>query len=119
MGFPERLIRAMKAKGVTAYRVAKDLKITEGTVRNWKRGNNWPDMKHTAALAEYLDVSASWLMYGESTLKVAEDDAVYQDPVFVRMLERMTRIYKEATKSGDYKRLAALQAVVEAMDHED
>lgn len=119
MGFPERLIRAMEAKGVTAYRVAKDLKVTEGTIRNWKRGNNWPETKHAVVLADYLNVSASWLMYGESTLKVAEDDAVYQDPVFMRMLERMTRIYKEAVKAGDYKRMAAIQSMLEAMDHED
>lgn len=88
-------------------------------MRGWKAGRNLPSSTHIIRLAEYLDVSASWLMYGENTLKVAADDAVYQDPVFMRILERMTRIYKEAMKARDYKRLAAIQAVIEAMDHED
>jgi SOS-response transcriptional repressor LexA len=67
MDFSERLIGTMKSKGVTAYRLAKDLGISEGTVRNWKRGNNRPDAVHVVDLANYLSVSPGWLMYGEGT----------------------------------------------------
>lgn len=119
MNFSTRLKEAMEAKGVSGYKMANDLGVTQTTVYNWKSGQYTPESKHVTALAEYLDVSPSWLMYGESTLKVAEDGAIYQDAVFERMLERMTRIHKKATKAGDYKRLAALQSILEVLDHED
>ncbi len=65
MSFKKRLIETLKAKGVTAYRLAKDLGISEGTVRNWKRGINRPGADHAVEVSRYLGVALGWLMYGE------------------------------------------------------
>ncbi len=65
MSFKKRLIETLKTKGVTAYRLAKDLGISEGTVRNWKRGINRPGADHAVEVSRYLGVALGWLMYGE------------------------------------------------------
>ena len=58
-------VQLCKSKGITTYKVCKDLGISQGTISNWKnRGNNLS----TAILkkiADYFEVSIEYLINGE------------------------------------------------------
>lgn len=47
---------AMKEKGVTMYRVAKDLNIPQSTLTDWKMGRSMPKMGKMVKIAGYLDI---------------------------------------------------------------
>ena len=61
----EIFVQLCKSKGITTYKVCKDLGISQGTISNWKnRGNNLS----TAILkkiADYFEVSIEYLINGE------------------------------------------------------
>lgn len=50
------LERLMAAKGVTAYRVAKDTGIAFSSFSDWKKGRSSPKADKLAILADYFDV---------------------------------------------------------------
>lgn len=61
----EIFVQLCKSKGITTYKVCKDLGISQGTISNWKnRGNNLstPILKK---IADYFDVSIEYLINGE------------------------------------------------------
>ncbi len=60
----DRFKEIVEARGLSYYQVAKDLNLTEGAVRAWKKGGH-PGRKNLNRLASYLGVSPSYLLYGE------------------------------------------------------
>lgn len=59
--FRDRLREAMKAKGISAYALAKALKITPGAVYLWLKGRRVPQFRLATKLADVLGVSVEWL----------------------------------------------------------
>ena len=51
----------MKEKGVTRYRLVKDLPIYDGYFTNWKKGKS-PNILTLILLADYLDVTIDYLV---------------------------------------------------------
>lgn len=66
MALMERLNDTMRGRKLTNYRLAKDLGLSEGTIRGWRKGTSEPRGKTLLRLAEYLNVSPAWLKYGEA-----------------------------------------------------
>jgi len=60
MGFPENLARLQEERGISSYRLAKDLGCSPKSVTNWKRGLK-PQLWHLSALADYFGVSVDEL----------------------------------------------------------
>ena len=58
----EHLARVMKAKGVSAYRVAKDLDITQSTLSDWKSGRSMPKTDKLSKIAEYFGVTIEYFV---------------------------------------------------------
>ncbi len=52
----------MKAKGVSAYRVAKDLDITQSTLSDWKSGRSMPKTDKLSKIAEYFGVTIEYFV---------------------------------------------------------
>lgn len=63
--FYERLRRIMDSKGITPYRVAKDIGIDQSNFTRWSRGEYVPGYKTIKLLSDYLDVSTDYLLVGE------------------------------------------------------
>ena len=59
--FYDSLRAVMKEKGVTRYRLVKDLPIYDGYFTNWKRGKS-PNILTLILLADYLDVTIDYLV---------------------------------------------------------
>lgn len=71
-------VQLCERKGVSSYKVCKDLGISQGTISNWKnRGNNIsaPIMKK---IADYFDVSMEYLMGSENNSE-ENNEEYYED----------------------------------------
>ena len=62
MEFTERLAGLMRQRGVTAYRVRKDLKLSNSIVAYWLSGQKFPDGRNLIKLADYFGVSLDYLV---------------------------------------------------------
>lgn len=60
------LERLMAAKGVTAYRTAKDTGIAFSSFSDWKSGRSSPKADKLARLADYFGVSVDVLLGGDA-----------------------------------------------------
>lgn len=80
MSFPERLQEVMNEKGVTKYRVAKDLRISATTLSNYLNNKTKPDVTKLEVMSRLLGVNRQWLLTGEGEkyrkLTVEENEGV-------------------------------------------
>jgi transcriptional regulator with XRE-family HTH domain len=60
--FVNRLNELIKEKGITRYKLAKDLNVNKQTVIFWADGINEPKISYLVQLAKYFDVSADYLL---------------------------------------------------------
>lgn len=68
MLFAQRLATLMKEKGVSKYRLAKDLTCHQTSVTNWIDGKSVPQKRTMFQIASYFDVSLEWLK-GETDIR--------------------------------------------------
>lgn len=61
MGFSENLARMQAEKGETNYRLAKELKVHQTSVKNWKEGTT-PHPLYLDKLAEHFGVTVDELL---------------------------------------------------------
>lgn len=59
--------RLCKAKGVTAYQVAKETGVSTSTLSSWKTGRYTPKDDKLQKLADYFNVTVSYLRSDELT----------------------------------------------------
>lgn len=64
MEFKDRLKIAIDNKGVTAYAIGRDTKISKVSIRNYLNGTK-PSIDNLNILSDYLEVSAEWLLTGK------------------------------------------------------
>ncbi len=80
MSFPERLQEVMNEKGVTKYRVAKDLRISATTLSNYLNNKTKPDVTKLEVMSRLLGVNRQWLLTGEGEkyrkLTVEENEGI-------------------------------------------
>lgn len=61
----ERIELAMEAKGITAYKMSKDLGIHQSTIGRWKNYTSEPKSETLARISNYLGVTSDWLLNGD------------------------------------------------------
>lgn len=64
-GFGERLRHQRKAKHWTQLELARRMGIAPMEVSNYERGASKPKLERAVLLAQVLDVSTAWLVFGE------------------------------------------------------
>ena len=58
-----KIYQLMKVKGITAYRLSKEIDVSEGNISEWKKGNaKTPRSDVVAKIASYFGVSADYLL---------------------------------------------------------
>lgn len=62
MSFAENFNRLMKERGLTRYRVSKELNTATQTVCNWASGRSIPDTQSALKLAAYFNTTVEQLM---------------------------------------------------------
>ena len=80
----ENVIRIMKAKGITAYKLEQDTGIRQTTFQNWKKGSQPPaDKIYTLIL--YLDVTPNEL-FG---IDISKDTLTEHEKEVLEIMNRM------------------------------
>lgn len=73
----------VKSKGLTLYKVSKDTGIPTSTIYSWKSGRNSIKPANLKTLAEYLDVTVDYLMYGEEKHLTVNENVDLQNNLLV------------------------------------
>ncbi len=60
--FKDRVTEAIKYSGYTQKQLSEILKISEGNITNWKKGDNYPSVEVLIELCKLLDESADYLL---------------------------------------------------------
>lgn len=60
MAFSDVIIQLQKNKGLSNYRLAKDLGVHASTIQSWRNGK-LPQTAHILKLAEYFNISTDEL----------------------------------------------------------
>ena len=107
-----------KAKGLSAYQIAKDCGFSQSVLSNWKAGRYTPKDDKIRALAEYLDTPVGYFydnyseeppryylndetaaiaqeVFDDPELRVLFDVARGSRPEDIRMVVEMLRRFKE------------------------
>lgn len=58
----EKLDKLIKAKGITAYRLAKDLGFAPTVFSDWKSGKSMPKADKLVKIANYLGVTIEYFL---------------------------------------------------------
>lgn len=61
MSFAENLIRVQAERGVTNYRIAKEIDVSQASIANWKNGT-MPHPRNVKRLADYFNVTVDELL---------------------------------------------------------
>lgn len=61
----ERINKYVTQKGVVAAKMMKDLGFSSGLYSQWKNGMQKPSMEKIKAIADYLEIPVSALLYDE------------------------------------------------------
>lgn len=69
MALAENISRIQASRGETDYRIAKEIGVTQTSIKNWKSGTK-PHPKHLRRLAAYFGVPTEELLDGEPESKV-------------------------------------------------
>lgn len=60
-------------KGITVYRISKDIGIATSTFSDWKNGKSTPKQDKLKKIADYFGVTVDYLMTGEESRYSAGD----------------------------------------------
>ena len=58
----EKFEQLVKARGITAYRVAKDIGLAPTVFSDWKSGKSKPKVDKLKKIAEYFGVSVDYFI---------------------------------------------------------
>lgn len=62
MGLKENLVRLQSESGETNYRLAKEIGVSQTSVKNWRDGVTHPFPRHVKAIAKHYGVKVEELM---------------------------------------------------------
>lgn len=65
MSFPENLARLQTERGETNYRLAKEIDVSQTSIKNWKDGACRPHPRHARLIASHYGVSVEELLSGK------------------------------------------------------
>ena len=116
--FSERFNKLLNDKGITAYRVAKDLALSQSSVSNYKSGGT-PNASILKLISKYLEVSEQWLLKGDG--EIGQDDRI-MFKVAPRTVEEPQAKYQTnntKTMEKDYdERIRLLEKQIENLERE-
>ena len=58
----EKILKLMEEKNITAYRLSKEIGISQSTLSNWKRRNCLPRVDVLKKLADYFGVTVDYFL---------------------------------------------------------
>lgn len=74
MNFVDRLNELMNNRGISKYRLAKDLQVQPSVVGRWVSGENLPSLEKSIQIADYFNVSTDYLLGRDDGHAVVKDN---------------------------------------------
>lgn len=68
----ERFVQLLQEKGITAYRLSKEIGISQATFTDWKMGRGTPKIDKLQKISEFFGIQLDWLT-GDSEFKTKEE----------------------------------------------
>ncbi len=68
MGFAQTLTYLMEKRGITAYKMGKDTKISDRLIGYWKSGEKLPNAENLIIIAKYFSTSIDYLLTGSENI---------------------------------------------------
>lgn len=99
MDFSQTLAILMDRRSVTAYKLAKDIRVHQTTIKNWLTGKTKPNEEKIKLIADYFNVSTDYLLGKESekkSLPESRDDLTFDD--FTYAMNKEAHILTEEEK---------------------
>ena len=97
--FNEIFVQLLQKKGITALDLSRDISVPKTIVYEWKSGKRQPSVENLLKLAEYFDVSVTYLMTGSDGPEIAspqssgvqaEDDAEKELLLMLRAAKKIS-----------------------------
>lgn len=79
MNIADKLKELLEEKAVTPYRVAKEIGVSQTTIKNWVTGYTAPKERHIKALADYFGITTDELLGKEKQPTDGELSGVRKD----------------------------------------
>lgn len=92
-----RIGRAREITGMTSEEAALQLGVTLETWENWEGDREEPRANRLAMLAGFLNVSASWLLYGIGESPASGD----YSQVLAELQEQLANVEENHAKTGE------------------
>lgn len=100
MIFYDRLHLLCKEKHTTLSAVLKDLGLSTGNTGSWKKGQ-LPKGDALAAIADYLDTSIDYIIFGEYRDNLTDDE------------KKFLNLYRQTPERAKYKVLCDVEKIVD------
>ena len=84
MNTGERLHKIMNDRGITAYKLAREIGISQSSIGNYINNKTKPDASKLDLICKYLEVSKNWLLSGSEE----ENDVVNHITSFQKNVRR-------------------------------
>ena len=101
----ERLDKLLQDHGITPYRLAKDLGISQSSLSEWKKGNSIPKYERLAKIASYFNVTVTYLTGRENEVSANTGDNM-------ALLEELMSLVKEKLDAPEWSDEQAKQNLV-------
>lgn len=79
MNIADKLKELLEEKSVTPYRVAKEIGVSQTTIKNWVTGYTAPKERHIKALADYFGITTDELLGKEKQPTEGELSGIRKD----------------------------------------
>lgn len=91
----ERLDMLLREHGITPYRLAKNIGMSQSSLSEWKRGNSVPKYENMVKIADYFNVPVSYLTGKEYVKPEIEDSHEAVGEGDKELLKRLIEVASE------------------------
>lgn len=105
--FGQQLAHIMAQQNITAYRISKDLGVSQSSVKNWIDGKTSPSVETVLHLADYFDLSLDAMMGRAAPGEGASQQSKSAQRIFV---DPQGNVIPGASLSSEQERLYSLRA---------
>lgn len=90
----DKIFKLIKDKGITQYRLSKDIGVSEGHISDWKNGKSSPTSERLVKIAKYFGVTTDYLL-GASYEESSEIQMIYNQLTPEEQKIALELIYKQ------------------------
>lgn len=102
----ERILELIKKRGITEYRVAKDLNLASSAFTFWKSNKNTPSAENLVKIAQYFGVTVDYLLGLEE---------MHTDPMYGQLSAQEIALVRAFRQAGGLVRLSTLATLASAL----